>query len=337
MNAADLYELRGVKRTVGGRAILDIECLSIAEGALTSVVGPNGAGKSTLLKLMAFLEAPDEGEIFFRGEAVCAKDFYNLRRSVTMVDQSPFLFRGTVFKNVAYGLMVRGMDREEWGYRIREALSLVDLAGFEDRSVRGLSGGETQRVAIARALVFKPDVILLDEPTAGVDTARVEMVEALIKDVNERSEASVIFSTHNIAQAHRLTDNVIHMSAGKTTQQSIENVFSGCVESEDGARFVRLRGGVRVAIPEERTGTVRFSIPSSCIDIEPASDGGDAINRLDGTVTRMEIRGDKVRIRIDGAISLRVELEYAQLKGKNITLGSRVAARIPPGDMRMLE
>jgi len=338
MSSSELYELNGVKSLVAGeRTILDIERLAIPEGELTAVVGPNGAGKSTLLQLLAFLGKPSEGEIYFRGRKVEAKGFFRLRRLVTMVDQTPLLFSGSVFKNVAYGLKVRDVPDEEWEVRAREALSMVDLAGFENRSVKGLSGGETQRVAIARALAFRPEVVLLDEPTAGVDASRVEMVESLIREINTSMRTSIIFSTHNHAQAHRLTDCVIHMSAGRTVDKSTENVFSGHVEIHNGLRFVSLRSGAKVAISEPKSGLVKFSIPSSCIEIEQATGGKESINRFEGAVTRMEIRGDKVRLRIDSDISLRVEMNPEKLERKGITLGSRVAVSFPPEEVHILD
>jgi len=338
MTASALYELHNIKRVVQkDRMILDIGHLAIPEGAITGIVGPNGAGKSTLLKIMAFLVRPEEGEMLFRGKGVAQTDIYNLRRMVTMVDQSPLLFRGTVFKNVAYGLRVRNVPTGEWEPMVKEALSLVDIAGYENRSVKGLSGGEIQRVAIARALVFRPQVVLLDEPTAGVDAARVEMVEALIREVNERSGTGVIFSTHQLAQAYRLTEDVIHLIAGKISEESIENVFIGHVEVEDGQRRICVKNGVKVTVVSICEGLRRFSIPASGIIISRNSEIQENKNRCEGTVTKMEIRGDKIRLRIDGDLSLRVEVEPNQLHEKGISLGARVMAVFPPEAVRILD
>ena len=338
MSAASLYRLEGIRRIVrGGRVILDIDHLEIPEGGLTAVVGPNGAGKSTLLKTLAFLEKSDEGEIFFRGRKVDPRQYYSFRRVLTMVDQSPLLFRGTVFKNVAYGMKVRRIPWREWEARVEESLSLVDLPGFQKRPSKGLSGGETQRVVLARALVFRPEVVLLDEPTAGVDAARVEMLETLISEVNTRSGASIVFSTHNLAQAHRLTEHVIHLSSGRIAQRGLENLFSGHVEHENGRSFVRLRCGARIAVPEAACGAIRITAPASNIHIIPLSDGGQSINRFEGMITRMEIRGRKVRLRLIGELNLRVELEPEQVEKDGIRLGSRVAAIIPPEAVRVLD
>jgi tungstate transport system ATP-binding protein len=338
MNASSLYKLEGIRRSVrDGRVILDIDHLEIPEGSITAVVGPNGAGKSTLLKTLAFLEKPDEGEIVFRDRRADPRDGFSLRRVVTMVDQSPLLFHGTVFKNVAYGMKVRRVPRKEWEARAEESLSLVDLSGFGRRPVKGLSGGEIQRVALARALVFRPDVVLLDEPTAGVDAARVEMLEALIRELNKTSEVSIVFSTHNLAQAYGLTEHVIHLSKGRIAQTGLDNLFSGHVENENGRSSVRLRCGTRVAVTGAAPGAVRITIPAANIHILPLSDGGPGINRFEGVITRMEIRAGKARLRLSGELSLRVEMDREELEKRRISLGSRVAAIIPPEEVKVLD
>jgi len=216
MSGSSLYRLEDVRRLVdGGRAILDLAALDLPRGELTAVVGPNGAGKSTLLHLLAFLRPPDQGRILFDGEPVGSADRRRLRRQVTLVEQRPLLFRGTVRENVAYGLRVRQVPRAERARRVDEALALVDLDGFAGRLVEGLSGGETQRVAIARAVVFRPQVVLLDEPTAGVDVTRVEMVERLIRELHTAMGVSVVFSTHDLDQARRLTGRIVHLADGR--------------------------------------------------------------------------------------------------------------------------
>jgi tungstate transport system ATP-binding protein len=224
MSRAALFQLEGVRRVIPrDKVILDIDSLCLAQGELTAIVGPNGAGKSTLLKILAFLDRPDRGTVHFQGKPIGPEEFSGLRRKVTLVDQAPLLFSGTVMMNVAYGLKVRGVRKEKRAERVSEALARVDLAGFETRSAQGLSGGETQRVAIARALVFHPEVLLLDEPTAGVDAARVEMVEKLITELHTSNGTSILFSTHDLNQAHRLTNRVIHLAEGKVVPEGGES------------------------------------------------------------------------------------------------------------------
>jgi len=338
MSFSDIYRLVGIRRFArSGRPILQIEEITVPRGGLVALVGPNGAGKSTLLKLMAFLEKPDEGRIFFKRREVESSDMPRLRRTVTLVSQSPFLFRGDVFKNVAYGLKVRGVPPERWPALVAEALGTVDMDGFEHRPVNELSGGETQRVALARALVFRPEVILLDEPTAGVDAMRVEMVNEIIRRANHRLGATVVFSTHNFAQAYNLTEQVIHMSAGRIVEERMENVFHG--EAHDGAdgTSIRITGGKTLTVNRSCSGGLRFMIPADAIDVFPASDGPGHANRFEGTVTRLEMRSGKIRLRIDGDLRLKAEVEPEKIRRKNINIGSRVAAVVPPEAIKILE
>jgi len=333
-----LYDIINVKSAVpDGSVILDVKRLSVPDGSLTAIVGQNGAGKSTLLKLMAFLETPAEGEIRFRGEKFSGKDIQSPRKKVTLVNQHPLLFKGNVFKNVAYGLKVRNVPQNQWERRVADALDMVDMLKFADRGVYGLSGGEIQRVAIARALAFGPEVIILDEPTAAVDALRVEMVESVIREVNRKTGACIVFSTHNFAQAHGLTDNVVKLAGGKIIQENIENLFSGCVETSNGQRFVSTRSGLKMVVGAACEGAILFSIPASKIDLLPVEESHRAPNRYEGVVTRMELRGEKIRIRLEGELNLRVELSPAEVGDKNIKLGNRMAAVFSPDAVCSIE
>ncbi|MFH1843769.1 MAG: ATP-binding cassette domain-containing protein [bacterium] len=337
MKNPPLYQLGQIERIINkDKVILAIDSLELSQGALTAIVGPNGAGKSTLLKVLAFLDKPDHGSIQFRGKPVRPQDFSLLRRQVTMVDQTPLLFQGTVFKNVAYGLRVRGAPSKQWPGRVADVLSLVDLGGFANRSVKGLSGGEIQRVAIARALIFQPQVILLDEPTAGVDVARVEMVESLIKELHAAMGVSILFSTHNLAQAYRLTDRVIHLAGGRTIPSSIENLFSGQASQDNNTSLVQLNGGITIRIGSVKTGLVRFTIPAASVEVESFSALEDQTNRFDGIITRMELRGAKVRLLLNGRLNLRAEMPPEDFHRKGLGLGSRVTAIVPPEAIQLL-
>jgi tungstate transport system ATP-binding protein len=338
MMAQSLYQLDQVKRIIGAdEVILDIDALRLPEGGLTAIVGPNGAGKSTLLNILAFLVMPDQGNILFKGKRIRAKDLCHLRRQVTLVDQAPLLFRGTVFDNVAYGLKVRGIPPRQWPGRVEEALSLVDLSGFERRSIRGLSGGETQRVAIARALICSPKVILLDEPTAGVDIARVEMVESLMTRLHADMGVSILFSTHNLAQAYRLTDRVIHLAGGRWVPDGIENLFSGQAEMENRACRVHLKCGATMRIGAMKTGQVRLSIPASSVEVKTLFVPDGQINHYDGIITRMEMRGAKVRLLVEGQLNLRAEMSPEDLQRKGLELGRRVTTFVPPEAIHILQ
>jgi tungstate transport system ATP-binding protein len=180
------------------------------------LTGANGAGKSTLLNLLAFLVPPTSGEILYAGERVEWKNgsAETLRRKVTLLHQSPYLFGGTVHDNVAFGLAARGIRGEERRRIVGRALSAVSLQEFGDRKARELSGGETQRVAMARALALSPEVLLLDEPLANIDRETSMLLETVIASLPARG-TTVILVTHDPDHRKRLNGEMIVLEKGR--------------------------------------------------------------------------------------------------------------------------
>ncbi len=202
----------------GGRFNLAIEQIVFHAGRIYLLAGANGAGKSTLLQLLALLIPPDRGEIRFAGNTVKgAAARQRFRRQITLVEQSPFLFDTTVYKNLAFGLRLRDVNGDLQRRRILKALHSVGLEGFENRPARALSGGESRRVALARALVLRPKVLLLDEPTAGLDDDSLSLFENNLTALSEAGVA-VIMSTHDGDQARRLNGEVFRLENGRLTQ-----------------------------------------------------------------------------------------------------------------------
>jgi tungstate transport system ATP-binding protein len=201
----------------GGRFNLAIEQIVFHAGRIYLLAGANGAGKSTLLQLLALLIPPDRGEIRFAGNTVKgAAARQRFRRQITLVEQSPFLFDTTVYKNLAFGLRLRDVNGDLQRRRILKALHSVGLEGFENRPARALSGGESRRVALARALVIRPKVLLLDEPTAGLDDDSLSLFETNLAALSEAG-VTVIMSTHDGGQARRLNGKVFRLENGRLT------------------------------------------------------------------------------------------------------------------------
>ncbi len=207
-----MYSLEKVRAIRGGRLNLDIEQLTIPRGQITAVVGPNGSGKSTLLRLLAFLDQPSDGMITFAGEHVTGapEQAHRLRQQATLVAQDPLLFDRSVRANVAYGLRHRGISETAVGL----ALARVGLPEFAERRARQLSGGERQRVALARAIAFRPDVLLLDEPTSNVDEKTKRPIETLIGELAEEG-CCVVVTTHDLRQARAFGNNLVALDCGQ--------------------------------------------------------------------------------------------------------------------------
>jgi tungstate transport system ATP-binding protein len=150
-----MYKLRGIQKRYNGKLILDVEELEIRPGELLTIIGPNGAGKSTLLRLLHFLEAPQEGQIWYDGKRMQHPVPLAFRRRIGMVFQRATLFNRSVRENILYGLKVRG---EKLDGAVSAIIERLDLDGLVDENARTLSGGEAQRVSLAQALVLEPEV-----------------------------------------------------------------------------------------------------------------------------------------------------------------------------------
>ena len=212
----ELYRLRSVTKRYGSNVAVDIDALTISAGRLYTLMGANGAGKSTLLGILAFLTPPTTGEIFYAGERIDWKcdTVRRRRRKVTLLHQSPYLFGGTVFRNVAYGLKARGIAGEAMIRTVGRALETVGLERFRDRDARELSGGEAQRVAMARALALDPEVLLLDEPLANIDRETAVLLETVIASLPSRG-TTVVMTTHNPDHPVRFNGGPIVLEGGK--------------------------------------------------------------------------------------------------------------------------
>ncbi|MGV7034308.1 ABC transporter ATP-binding protein [Methylobacterium symbioticum] len=214
---APAVRLDGVVKRFGTVTALEETWLQVQQGEFLTLLGPSGCGKTTLLNLMAgFLEA-DEGEIFIGGDLVTATPPYE--RQIGIVFQNYALFpHMSVAKNVGYGLRMRGVGKREIAERVGQALDLVKLSGFADRSPRQLSGGQQQRVALARALVIRPKVLLLDEPFSALDKNLRGAMQVELKEIQRRLGVTTVFVTHDQGEALSMSDRIVVMSAGRIRQ-----------------------------------------------------------------------------------------------------------------------
>ncbi len=231
-----LYRLAGVRKSYAGRTVLDVGHLDVSSGELLAILGPSGAGKSTLLRLLNFLEAPDAGTILFDGQPLPDGPSPALCRRVTTVFQRPALLNRSVRDNVAYGMRLRGESPDG---RVEDALARMDLTALAGAPAHRLSGGETQRVALARALVLRPDVLLLDEPTANLDPYNVALIESIVREQNARLGVTVVLVTHNVFQARRLAGRAGLLLNGKLIEVAPAADFFERPKDPRTAAFVR--------------------------------------------------------------------------------------------------
>jgi tungstate transport system ATP-binding protein len=202
-------------KSYGGESVLRDCSFAFDKSGTYVLMGPNGSGKSTFLRICALLEEPDAGEIMYFSGANALKKDIELRRRTTLLLPKIGVFNSTVFKNVAYGLRIRGIKGSKIEERVDEALEFVGLIHKRNRNARLLSSGETQRLGIARSMVIQPEVFFLDEPTASVDQKNTGIIEDIILKMKERGNSIVVITTHDMAQADRLADWLLLLKDGR--------------------------------------------------------------------------------------------------------------------------
>ena len=234
-----IYRLKDITKTYNGRRVLQVGELDVRRGEIFALVGPSGAGKSTLLRLLNFLEPPTSGAIRFLDAEYGADSPVPLavRRRVTTVFQRPILLNRSVQDNVTYGLRLR--NRRGTFKLVKSTLEEVGLGSMASQRARTLSGGEAQRVALARAMVLRPDVLLLDEPTANLDPYNVGLIEKIARQLNREQETTLILVTHNVFQAHRLAHRVALMLEGQIVEVAGVDAFFESPADPRTAAFVR--------------------------------------------------------------------------------------------------
>jgi len=314
---------------------LEPGALRVGAGEVLALVGPNGAGKTTLLMLLAFLLRPARGRIEFYGEDPWAGEGRALaaRREAVLVTHHPYLFKGTVLDNVDFGLKVRGLPESERRNRAREALALVEMAGYESKPAAGLSAGQAQRVALARAVALRPKALLLDEPTANIEPGLALRIEAVVREISRKTGATVVFSSHNFSQASRLGDGIIHLSEGRQVRFSHENCFSGTASSDGLRSWIEPRPGARISFPGVVRGHITCVIDPSAIEFSGPPDAAvaDAPNTFRGRVTRLETtEADLALVRVGGELTFRVTLPLREVERRGIYLSRPVLIKFEP-------
>ena len=206
-----LIELKQVSYRAGDQEILQDVSFAVEEGDYLTLTGPSGSGKSTTLKLIAGLISPNKGEIFYKGQNLDSLDLVQYRRQVSYCFQQPTLCDETVKDNLALPFAIRKQDFAE--KRVQEALKQVDLpADYLDKKITTLSGGEKQRVALIRNLLFRPELLLLDEVTTGLDEESKQIVHQLIARVHQEG-TTIVQVTHDQEEL-AASKQLLHMEKG---------------------------------------------------------------------------------------------------------------------------
>ena len=212
-----VLDIRDVTKLFGTVRAVESFDLTVGDGELVCLLGPSGSGKSTLLRMVGGFETPTGGSIAIDGEEVTRLS--PEKRPTGMVFQSHALWTHmNVFKNLAFGLKLRRLPKEEIRRRVEAALEQVGLKGYGERMTNQLSGGQQQRVALARSLVLEPKILLLDEPFASLDQHLRERLREEVRDLQQRLGITTLFVTHGQDEALALADRIVVMRDGRTEQ-----------------------------------------------------------------------------------------------------------------------
>ncbi len=321
-----LLELEGVEVVREGRTIVSLPRLDVREKEILAVLGPTGAGKSTLLRVLHFLERPDAGSLSWRGKRVPWPAPLALRRRISMAFQDPLLLSGTTWDNVAYGLGLRGQNGSGAFERVDAALRLFHIEHLATQRARTLSGGEAQRTALARALVLSPELLLLDEPFAALDTPiRKHLLEELKQAVRAHG-ITCVYVTHEQSEAFSIADRIAILRRGKLLQAGTPEEVLLRPLSRAAARFMQT-GNILPGVVSKRSEAIsvvtvgplllfsRTGIPEgtpvdACIRreeilVEAPGEASTApgLNRFRGTVEAVVDLGSTMQVRIDAGLA----------------------------------
>ncbi len=343
-----MIEFRDISKYYGTLLANDHLNLTIRRGELMTLLGPSGCGKTTALRCLTGYVHPDEGRLFIDGTDIT--DVPTYQRELGMVFQNFALFPHlTVEDNVGFPLMIRNLGKSERAERVAQALKLVRLEGYAAHYPRQLSGGQQQRVGLARALVYRPKVLLLDEPLSNLDAKLREEMRFEIKEVVTRLEITAVYVTHDQGEALALSDRVAIMSRGHLEQvgtpeeiyehpQSrfvaefigLSNFLEGVVEVVKGGTMLVIAGGLQFAtptLPDSRAGqrVVLFLRPNEVELLSTTeSDGPGVYNAM---IEKATYLGDTMdyRLAFGQSLSLRAQTD-AQ---RRFAPSTKVRIRLP--------
>jgi tungstate transport system ATP-binding protein len=234
-----LYKLQNIEQYYDGKKVLNIDNLTLEENQIIGFFGPNGSGKSTLLSLLSFINKPTKGEVSFNGIQNNKLDL-EARHSIVILPQNPYLLKRTVYENIAYGLKLR-KECDNLKEKVHEALTLVGLdISFSNRKWSALSGGETQRVALAARLILKPKVLILDEPTSGVDSNSAQLIKEAVLLAQEKYNTTILISSHDHNWLNHICDKRIALFQGELVQSGSVNLLFAPWEKDENNNLLKV-------------------------------------------------------------------------------------------------
>ena len=334
-----LYHLKNIEKHYDGRRVLSINNLVLEENQIIGFFGPNGSGKSTLFSLLSFVDKQTCGDIFYNG--LCNKKLdMQTKQSVVMVPQNPYLLKRSVYENVSYGLKLRG-ENDNLKDKVLEALALVGLdSSFMDRKWSQLSGGEAQRVALAARLILKPKVLILDEPTTGVDTNSAQLIKEAILLAKQKYNTTIFISSHDHNWLNHICDKRIALFGGELIESGSVNLLFAPWEKDENENLVKVfMDGQKLIIPnskdKKRDSVVMVNSEHITICRDDCEDMIDE-NTLKGEINSMSQHqgGESLLIGFTIAgISFNCKISKNEMKKQRLFPGDEISVNIDLGEI----
>ncbi len=316
-----LYQLRNISFNYGGDFSLTNINIDIKKSKIIAIVGPNGSGKTSLLNMFSFLNLPDDGSLIYDGKKLDSANIAQFRKSVGYVQQSPYLLRGSVFKNIELGLKLQHVDKETRNNKVLEMMQLLDITKYSERSSRSLSGGEAQKVAIGQALVLEPDVLILDEPFTHLDEKSIQDLEQLILALKNDMNKTVIITTHNQIQAQCLADDVYSVVKGRVFEAHLVNLFNGIFKKSDNTFNT---GKLLISTPDGTEHAEHLAIDPKQIVLSKEKLDSSMQNSFSGAIIGMNEEEGQIKLSINIGEQIQATITHKALENMKLSIGSNV-------------
>jgi molybdopterin-binding protein len=314
-----LFELKNLKKSFGKKKIIDIDSLSIDSGCVVGIAGPNGSGKTTFLEMLSGLQKPSSGNIIFNGEQICNVE----NDRVVMVLQNPVMFNMSVYENVAFGLRATKVDADRIKRKVNRELEFFGLSSMHDRNAKDLSGGERQKVAIARAVVLNPEVLILDEPTAGLDfQARSTLQSLILKLYSLNPRRTIVVASHDKDFLHSISQKTYVIVNRKPLIESFENFYKVDVLDNE---TVKINDSIPIKVVAEKTGSAYIIISPDSIVLSEQSLDTSMRNSIKGEVVKVSHDNKRdVLIWLDVGFEICCKITKASYEKMKIHLGEEL-------------
>jgi len=320
-----LYQLKNISFDYGSDSPSGF-CLSginvdLKKSNITAIVGPNGSGKTSLLNILSFLNRPNEGTLIYDGIKLDRGNSEQFKKTVAYVQQSPYLLRGSVFKNIELGLKLKRIDKATRFKKVSEVMQLLGISSLSDRPARLLSGGEAQKVAIGQVLALEPEVLILDEPFSHLDKKSIGELEQLIFILKNKFQKTIIFTTHDQLQAQCLADDIYSVVKGKIFEAHLVNLYNGRFDS---ASNTFNTGKLSISIPDGIEQAEQIAIDPKQIVVSNEKLDSSMQNSFSGKIIGMQEEEGQIKLSINIGEQVQATITHKALETLKLSIGCDV-------------